>query len=79
MFERCGGASQALACAESNLAPILKFDASGKLVKSFGAGMFVSPHGIHVDRQGNIWLTDGSGQRMPRATRSSSSAPTEKS
>ena len=59
VFERCGGASQAQACAESNLAPVLKFDASGKLVTSFGAGMFVSPHGIHVDRQGNIWLADG--------------------
>ena len=59
VFERCGGASQAQACAESTLAPVLKFDASGKLVTSFGAGMFVSPHGIHVDRQGNIWLADG--------------------
>jgi sugar lactone lactonase YvrE len=59
VFERCGGASQAQACAESNLSPVLKFDASGKLVTSFGAGMFVSPHGIHVDRQGNIWLADG--------------------
>jgi sugar lactone lactonase YvrE len=59
VFERCGGASQALACATSSIAPVLKFDASGKLVSSFGAGMFVSPHGIHVDRQGNIWLVDG--------------------
>jgi sugar lactone lactonase YvrE len=59
VFERCGGASQALACAASNLAPVLRFDSSGRLVTSFGAGMFVSPHGIHVDRQGNIWLVDG--------------------
>jgi sugar lactone lactonase YvrE len=59
VFERCGGASQALACATSNLPPVLEFDASGTLVRSFGAGMFVSPHGIHVDRQGNIWLVDG--------------------
>jgi sugar lactone lactonase YvrE len=62
VFERCGGTSQGLACAESTLAPLLGFDASGKLVKSFGAGMFVSPHGIHVDRQGNIWVTDGTGK-----------------
>src|ERR1700719_1496284 len=62
VFERCGGASQGLACASSNLAPVLKFDSSGKLVTSFGAGMFVSPHGIHVDRQGNIWLADGAGE-----------------
>ena len=62
VFERCGGASQAQACAESALAPLLEFDASGALVKSFGAGTFVSPHGIHVDRQGNVWVTDGNGK-----------------
>ena len=53
-FERCGGQN----CVGSNVAPILKFDASGKLVQSFGAGMFVRPHGIHVDREGNVWVTD---------------------
>jgi sugar lactone lactonase YvrE len=52
--ERCGANS----CADSNLPVVLKFDASGKLVKSFGAGMFVFPHGIHVDRQGNVWVVD---------------------
>jgi sugar lactone lactonase YvrE len=43
----------------SDAPPILKFDASGKLVKSFGAGMIIFAHGIHVDRDGNIWVTDG--------------------
>src|SRR5262249_25584594 len=48
--ERCGGNSR---CLESpTVDPILKFDSSGKLVKSFGAGMVVSPHGIFVDRDG---------------------------
>jgi sugar lactone lactonase YvrE len=61
-FERCGGTSQGLACADSSLAPLLKFDSSGKLVKSFGSGMFVSPHGIHIDRDGNVWVTDGTGR-----------------
>src|SRR5215471_19114329 len=60
VFERCGGTSQGLACAESSLPPAIKFDRTGRIVMSFGAGMFVSPHGIHVDRQGNIWLSDGS-------------------
>ena len=55
--ERCGANS----CAGSNLDPVLKFDASGKLVKSFGAGRFVFPHGIHVDRYGNVWVTDAPG------------------
>jgi len=52
--ERCGANS----CANSTLDPILKFDSSGKLVKSFGAGLFIFPHGIYVDRDGNIWVTD---------------------
>ena len=68
--ERCGAFApptqmkpgQPFACDGSSLDPILKFDASGKLVKSFGAGMFVFPHGIHVDRAGNVWVTDGLGK-----------------
>jgi streptogramin lyase len=43
----------------SDLPSVLKFDSSGKLVKSFGAGMLIFPHGIHVDKDGNIWVTDG--------------------
>ena len=57
VFERCGGQD----CVGSSVAPILKFDASGTVVKSFGAGMFIRPHGIHIDREGNIWVTDGEG------------------
>jgi sugar lactone lactonase YvrE len=52
--ERCG----VNACAGSTLDPILKFDENGKLVKSFGAGLIQSPHGIHVDHDGNVWVTD---------------------
>ncbi|HEV8355487.1 MAG TPA: peptidyl-alpha-hydroxyglycine alpha-amidating lyase family protein [Gemmatimonadales bacterium] len=52
--ERCGSNS----CAGSNLDPILQFDSTGTLVKHFGAGLFHSPHGIFVDRDGNLWVTD---------------------
>jgi DNA-binding beta-propeller fold protein YncE len=52
--ERCGANS----CAESNLPAVFKFDATGALVTSFGAGMFVSPHGIYVDRDDNVWIVD---------------------
>jgi streptogramin lyase len=62
--ERCGANS----CLGSTLDPILKFDASGKLVKSFGAGLFVFPHGIYVDREGNVWVTDGQ-DNLPRRPR----------
>jgi sugar lactone lactonase YvrE len=56
--ERCGANS----CAGKMDPPILKFDQSGTLVKSFGSGMFVFPHGIAVDKDGNIWVTDGQGR-----------------
>jgi sugar lactone lactonase YvrE len=49
----------------STLDVVLHFDATGKLVKSFGAGMMVFPHGIHVDRDGNVWVTDGN-DNLPR-------------
>ena len=58
VFDRCG----AKTCTGSTLAPIQKFDASGKLVTSFGAGMFNFPHGLFADHDGNIWVTDGKGE-----------------
>jgi len=61
--ERCG----ANTCLGSPLDPILKFDSSGALVKSFGAGMMIFPHGIHVDKDGNIWMTDGQDNKPRRA------------
>jgi sugar lactone lactonase YvrE len=38
--------------------PIQKFDETGKRLRSFGGGMFVWPHGLHVDRDGNVWVAD---------------------
>src|SRR5262245_5385585 len=38
--------------------PVHLFDNAGKEIRSFGGGMFVWPHGIHVDRDGNGWVTD---------------------
>jgi sugar lactone lactonase YvrE len=52
--ERCGVNN----CLNSKLDPVLKFDGTGKLVKSFGAGLIISPHAITVDRESNIWVVD---------------------
>jgi hypothetical protein len=38
--------------------PILRFDPSGKVVKSFGDGMFVQAHGITVESRWQRWVTD---------------------
>jgi sugar lactone lactonase YvrE len=56
--ERCGVNS----CAGSSLAPVLEFESSGRLLRSWGAGMFIFPHGIAIDKEGNIWITDGQGR-----------------
>jgi sugar lactone lactonase YvrE len=49
-------------CAGRSEAPILKYDGGGKLLKSWGEGMFIFPHGGTVDRDGNLWLTDARGE-----------------
>ena len=55
-FDRCESAAD---CSKSTLDPIMKFDSSGKLVKSFGGGMFNYPHGLLVDKDNNVWVSDG--------------------
>ena len=60
VVERCG-ANSCLDRATGEIKKIdtvLKFDTDGNLLKSFGAGMFIAPHGIYVDKDGNIWITD---------------------
>ncbi len=69
-IDRCGASgSQGTNCLRSPLDPILEFDPSGTFLKSFGAGLFVSPHKITVDRDGFIWVADngiggGKGQQV---------------
>lgn len=41
--------------------PILVFDRSGRLLRSFGQGLFNFPHGGTVDAEGNLWMTDARG------------------
>ncbi|MEO8598149.1 MAG: peptidyl-alpha-hydroxyglycine alpha-amidating lyase family protein [Candidatus Solibacter sp.] len=57
------------ACTDSDLNPIFEFDADGKMLKNFGAGLFVYPHGLWVDKDGFVWVTDardskGKGQQV---------------
>lgn len=57
-------------CLDSDLDPILKFDPEGNVVESFGGGMFIWPHGIDVDPDGNVWVTDAvSAARTPEGSR----------
>jgi DNA-binding beta-propeller fold protein YncE len=45
-------------CLGTKANPVHLFDPSGREVRSFGGGMFVWPHSVHVDRDGNVWVTD---------------------
>ncbi|MGD8478273.1 MAG: peptidyl-alpha-hydroxyglycine alpha-amidating lyase family protein [Burkholderiales bacterium] len=57
-------------CLDSNLDPIVKFDLDGNVVMSFGGGMFIWPHGIDVDPDGNVWVTDAvAASRTPKGNR----------
>jgi sugar lactone lactonase YvrE len=53
-----GGSAAAAGKSRGGETPVLMFDRSGKLVKSFGKDLFLQPHGLHVDPGGNIWVTD---------------------
>jgi sugar lactone lactonase YvrE len=58
-FERCGGDD----CITSDDPTVLRFRPDGTLLTSFGADMFVRPHGMYVDGEGNVWVTDGRAAR----------------
>lgn len=53
-YDRCGANS----CSGSTLDPIIAFSPDGKVLRHFGGGMMQMPHGLTVDKDGNVWVTD---------------------
>ncbi|MGE3958631.1 MAG: hypothetical protein AB7H96_18105 [Vicinamibacterales bacterium] len=69
-YERCGaGASGgagggAVDCETNEVDPVFKFDRkTGAVLANFGKGVMVTPHGISVDKDGNVWVADFSGNK----------------
>ena len=65
-YERCGagsfGAGVPINCDSNPVHPIFKFDRNtGEVLANFGGGIMVTPHGIHADADGNVWVTDFAG------------------
>ena len=65
-YERCGagnfGAGTPVNCDNNPVDPVFKFDRStGEILANFGGGVMVTPHGIHVDAEGHVWVTDFAG------------------
>jgi len=54
VVDRCGANS----CADSDLDPIMEFDAQGNFIKAFGKGVFAFPHGFYIDSNDHLWVTD---------------------
>jgi len=48
--------------------PIMVFDAKGKYLRSWGKGMFGNEHGLRVDRNNNVWITDNGGHQVMKFT-----------
>ena len=62
-YERCGagsfGGGVPINCDSNPVDPIFKFDRNtGEVLANFGGGIMMTPHGIHVDDDGNVWVTD---------------------
>ena len=65
-YERCGagnfGAGVPVNCDTNPVDPIFKFDRNtGEVLANFGGGLMMTPHGIDVDADGNVWVTDFAG------------------
>ncbi|HVW73864.1 MAG TPA: peptidyl-alpha-hydroxyglycine alpha-amidating lyase family protein [Rhizomicrobium sp.] len=55
VVDRCGANS----CVDSKLDPIMEFDAKGRFIKAFGAGLLQFAHGFTIDSKDHLWITDG--------------------
>ena len=69
-YERCGAPATggagggAVDCETNAVDPVFKFDRNtGAVLANFGKGVMVTPHGIHVDRDGNVWVADFAGNK----------------
>jgi sugar lactone lactonase YvrE len=66
-YERCGAGTAGggpVDCDNTPVDPIFKFDRkTGAVLANFGKGVMVTPHGIAVDKQGNVWIADFSGNK----------------
>lgn len=67
VVDRCGNSGAGgTTCAgpSANVNPVFQLDPSGKVRKTFGAGVFVSPHKLSVDKEGNVWVADNGGHQV---------------
>lgn len=42
----------------TNADPVVVMDGQGRVVRSWGSGLYVTPHSVRIDPEGNIWTVD---------------------
>src|SRR5262245_16991827 len=69
-YERCGAGAAggagggAVDCETNPVDPVFKFDRkTGAVLANFGKGIMVTPHGIGLDKDGNVWIADFAGTK----------------
>ena len=69
-YERCGAGAAGGAgggpvdCDNNPVDPVFKFDRNtGAVLANIGKGVMVTPHGIALDTQGNVWVADFAGNK----------------
>jgi DNA-binding beta-propeller fold protein YncE len=69
-YERCGAGAAGGAgggpvdCDNTPVDPVFKFDRNtGAVLANIGKGVMVTPHGIALDSQGNVWIADFAGNK----------------
>jgi sugar lactone lactonase YvrE len=69
-YERCGAGAAggagggAVDCETNPVDPVFKFDRkTGAVLANIGKGVMITPHGISVDKDGNVWIADFSGNK----------------
>ena len=49
--------------------PIVVVNRKGEVLRSWGKGLFTTPHGIRIDPEGNVWTTDATSSVVYKFTR----------
>jgi hypothetical protein len=51
-----------------NADPVIVVNKDGRVLRSWGKGMYTMPHAIRIDPQGNVWTTDAASSMVYKFT-----------
>lgn len=48
--------------------PVIALNREGNVLRSWGRGMYIMPHSLRIDPQGNVWTTDAASSKVLKFT-----------